>query len=1503
MAKRKNKRSRQGSSTRAGRKNRVQISQRTSQQAQTSTALLEAPERSKAEVGSLQNIENTVWENFNLPLVRTQKLSVCVIVKDEERVLRRALQSLQGVADEIVVVDTGCKDNTMAIAEEFGCVAGFFQWNNNFADARNYSMNLATGDWILIMDADEEFEAEDKEKILRYIENPDMDQIAILLRNFFPCEETQTNESLSNKEKYRYTANHLPRLLRNKQTIRYHKRIHEDISPDAVPPERRFISDISIWHYGYCYQDDRKERRAVRNKHLTNLYLEENPTDPTAYHYVGSTHLAAGRIDEAVHCFEQVLEHASVENDLYIHFRVMALFHLSRQAALREDWKTEEKYSVEAILIEPEYLDAWLRVGEAFFHLDKFWMAERAFHRYRSLLKRHRETSPRTRYTLYQLGMDHMATYYLGRLAEYRFDSERAKKFYQMSIELDAQRSTPAHFYLALIYARERNYHKMDQHLAKARSIDSAVVDTLMAQDHTLPGIDKSDNGSPERSEGELPDPTAVFAASMPRKFPEQIIKGKKGKEGIRNSEAEATAESASSHQPSTINHQPSGLPSIFWSGEFFNSGDWAEQSRYLLNAAHESFDIYIQPTGETDPELPLSDEGSNRIKSLTGRGVPGLSYIHLWDMPPSHVKELDTTAHANIARLDWPTDRLPQDWAEKCRHFDQIWVPSSHHRKMLMDEGIASARIRILHGAIDTESFSPDREIQPLPLDCLDKFNFVAVFDWDDTHAWKQLLNAYCNSFKVSDSVNLIMKPDITSGIDSTTIEQEIISYLKSEGHDLVKLPSILFLTHRLPAEHMAMLYRTADAFIMPGYSGAASPHIMEAMAMGLPVVAARWGAHLDYLDDSNAFLIDVETFAKTEHENYNGHRWAQPSEEHLKKTLQAIFNDPTQAREIGRSARETAVRELDVRTALNRMIENLRELGGGDKGTEPSPPTLPHSHTPTPSSPLHYHAKVFERCERVLCMGDGSREFGEELLKLGVDAAAFTEADTIPADNKWGAAHLELVKNAAKEGETFDGIYAAGLLECLTGPDAGELLETLKQLLKPDGYLFCRSINWSRKETQEGFYADQRHIRPYPMDLTFQMFIDAGFELAYYGMEVENQVDLITIARRPITHHASRINHLRIMWRGPVFACNSLSWVNRNYIRQLRKQMDAEICIDPATDVILEGAFHPSCSPDLLDLCGAKAKGKIDLTVTLFWPPDLQAASTGHWIHIQPWEYGSMQTAWFETFQSKVDEIWTFSNHTRDGFIADGIDPKKIKVIPLAVEPEIFNTQAAPSPLIDSLTQKKFKFFFCGGTIARKGIDVLINAYLKEFTSDDNTCLIIKDMGTGTFYGDQNVGEKIAELTRKPGTPEIVYLNETFETHEMAGLYRACNVLVHPYRGEGFGLPVAEAMSCGLPVIVSRGGSCDDFCPPNDTWWVDTKIEPCPYGEAPTVRQPYWLAPSMDSLRQQMRQAYSNPAETAERGARSATYVSELLSWEKIGKLMAERIEAVRSRPPVRG
>ena len=83
-------------------------------------------------------------------------LSICMIVRDEETTLPRCLKSVQDVADEVIVVDTGSKDNTVSIARDFGAKVYHFEWRDDFAAARNESLKYASGDWIFQIDADEE---------------------------------------------------------------------------------------------------------------------------------------------------------------------------------------------------------------------------------------------------------------------------------------------------------------------------------------------------------------------------------------------------------------------------------------------------------------------------------------------------------------------------------------------------------------------------------------------------------------------------------------------------------------------------------------------------------------------------------------------------------------------------------------------------------------------------------------------------------------------------------------------------------------------------------------------------------------------------------------------------------------------------------------------------------------------------------------------------------------------------------------------------------------------------------------------------------------------------------------------------------------------------------------------------------------------------------------------------------------------------------------------------
>ena len=121
---------------------------------------------------------------------------------------------------------------------------------------------------------------------------------------------------------------------------------------------------------------------------------------------------------------------------------------------------------------------------------------------------------------------------------------------------------------------------------------------------------------------------------------------------------------------------------------------------------------------------------------------------------------------------------------------------------------------------------------------------------------------------------------------------------------------------------------------------------------------------------------------------------------------------------------------------------------------------------------------------------------------------------------------------------------------------------------------------------------------------------------------------------------------------------------------------------------------------------------------------------------------------------------------------------------------------------------------FLFVGGTIYRKGIDVLLAAFEEAFAGRDDVLLVVKDVGAGTFYSGMNVGDELRR--REAAGANVRVLSDDLDDEGLAALYRGADVLVHPYRGEGFAMPVLEAMACGRPVLVTGGGPTDEFCPP---------------------------------------------------------------------------------------
>jgi len=302
-----------------------------------------------------------------------------MIVKNEEKNIERALGWAKDFAFEQIVVDTGSTDNTVALAQEMGAKVFHFEWINDFSAAKNFAMDLAKGNWIAILDADEYMPREDVTELMNLLRKIQSNQKLLSEFDSVNCSWLQ----LDDEDKV-YTVLTQQRIFRNRPDLRYEGRIHE-----AVKIRNKYLSaeNLRIMHTGYAKTAYNEADKMERNVKMLRDEYERDPENPHIMLYLADSIKAAGTEEAREEAEELYLKALSSKKQADAAIKRLAYDFLIPRFSLRDD-KEEEAVGLcgEAITALPNHIDYYYyravlrnRAGEYSKAQDDLLKCEQAF--------------------------------------------------------------------------------------------------------------------------------------------------------------------------------------------------------------------------------------------------------------------------------------------------------------------------------------------------------------------------------------------------------------------------------------------------------------------------------------------------------------------------------------------------------------------------------------------------------------------------------------------------------------------------------------------------------------------------------------------------------------------------------------------------------------------------------------------------------------------------------------------------------------------------------------------------------------------------------------------------------------------------------------------------------------------------------------------------------------------------------------------------------------------
>ncbi len=279
---------------------------------------------------------------------KQEKISLCMMVKNEEAMLAQCLDSVKDLVSEIIVVDTGSTDKTKEIAGKYGAKIFDFVWKDDFAAARNFSISKATGSWILWLDADETIVRKDHDYIRKFVQEEQFPIVVLEQRHYTNDTKNPQFRPIDDryKEEAKGFAGYYPtlmmRLFKNGIGIQFDGVVHETIDRSMRELGLKFLrTDIPVHHYQHTKSKEVIQEKKKKYEQLLLVKEKADPSDMKTLHDLAITHLQKQDLRTAFSYFRKIYD---LDKDLLEPYLGMGLIW-----ARRGDYQRAKKFFLAAM--------------------------------------------------------------------------------------------------------------------------------------------------------------------------------------------------------------------------------------------------------------------------------------------------------------------------------------------------------------------------------------------------------------------------------------------------------------------------------------------------------------------------------------------------------------------------------------------------------------------------------------------------------------------------------------------------------------------------------------------------------------------------------------------------------------------------------------------------------------------------------------------------------------------------------------------------------------------------------------------------------------------------------------------------------------------------------------------------------------------------------------------------------------------------------------------------